>query len=69
MTMATTTTTIEYTQQTLLYVQPKTPEIGLLCGFSFNARQLNIVQSNTRPLYASAASAGLSNQHTADVLR
>jgi hypothetical protein len=28
MTMATTTTTIEYTQQTLLYVQPKTPEIG-----------------------------------------
>jgi hypothetical protein len=44
-------------------------EIGLLCGFCFNVRQLNIVQYSTRPLYASAASAGLSNQHTADELR
>jgi hypothetical protein len=47
-------------------------EIGLLCGFCFNVRpvrQLNLLQFHTRPLSASAASAGLSNQQMTGVLR
>jgi hypothetical protein len=44
-------------------------EIGLLCGFCFKVRQLNIVQYSIRPLSASATSAGFSEPQVTDVLR